>query len=174
MTKMLVKELTACEDAIAMLRRHILWEFDFALKVKEELESATSLIESFKEQYLGILKANGGVEEQDPRSGRTMVVIKQPVLKQPEDGMKTKDIDALNESNNKVIAEYNILMGKVQKEADALDNKEITVNVNKIPAGEFKSNFIAYTIPELKGKKFALTGEQVELMDWFINFKTKK
>lgn len=173
MGKMKAKELLACEDVIKTFRSRTLWEFDFALKVKEELAHAVGLIEELREQYLSILKANGGVEEQDPRTGRDMVAIKQPVLKQPEGGMTAKDVEAMNESNNRAIAEYNATMDIVRAEADKLDEKEITVKVNKIPAGEFKSNFISYTVPELKGKKFAMTGEQIELLDWFINFKKK-
>jgi len=173
MGKMKAKELLACEDVITTFKSRILWEFDFALKVKEELAHAIELIEGLREQYLGILKVNGGVEEQDPRTGRNMVAIKQPVLKQPEDGMTAKDAEAMNESNKRAIAEYNAIMDIVRVEADKLDEKEITVKVNKIPAGEFKSNFISYTTLELKGKKFAMTGEQIELLDWFINFKKK-
>ena len=169
---MTYKELKKSDEIISILSNGILWEFDFSIRLNNELESAQSFLEKLREQYIEIIQGNGGEEIQTPRG-------KQWGLKPPQPTSLSEK--ATKEEVEKVDAEYQDEIKKyednnteIEKAYEKLMDTEINVVVNKIPMGEFKTNFTTYLVPELKGKKFSLSPADINSVKWLINFSKKK
>ena len=172
MAKMKMSELKQASEMVTIFSQGILWEFDFSIKLKEQLESAKELLEDMRQHYIKIIQSHGGEEIQTPRGKQWG--LKPPQPKSLDEKATKKEIDDADAEYQKAWKEYEANNTAIEKEYEALMNKEIDVKVNKIPVGEFKTNFTAYLIPELKGKKFSLSPDDIDSLGWLINFSKKK
>lgn len=173
MAKMTMKELVQSENAIAMLTSGVMWEFDFSYKLRSEVKKAKELIDGFHDHHLAIIKANGGIDYKNPQTGKVSWYIPAPKPLDLDEKASKEEVEKADASYQLEVVEY----AKVQKAAEdafnKLNAKEMSFDVNKIPMGEFKENFVAYLIPELKGKKFGLSIEDMDSLEWLIIYSKK-
>lgn len=172
MPKMKYRELKKSDATIAILSDGILWEFDFSIKLNDELASAKDLLEKLREQYIKIIKGNGGEEIQTPRGNQWGLKPPQPTSL--DEKATKEEVEKTDKEYEEAYSVYENNNSIIEKEYEKLMDKEVNVVVNKIPVGEFKSNFTNYLIPELKGKKFSLSASDIDNIKWLMNFSKKK
>lgn len=169
---MKMSELKACSEMVNVFSGGILWEFDFSIKLNEELKHAKELLEDIREQYIKIIQANGGEEIQTPRGNQWGLKPPQPTAL--DEKATKKEVEDADAEYNKAIEAYEANNTAIEKEYADLMGKEKDVKVNKIPVGEFKAGFTSYLIPELKGKRFSLSPADIDSLGWLVNFSKKK
>ena len=168
MAKMMYKELKKSSELISLFNNGMLWEIDFSIKLGDELESASKFLEKLREQYIKIIQSNGGEEIQTPQGKQWG--LKPPQPKTLDEKASKKEIEDADAEYQKAFDKYEANNTAIEKEYEKLMNTEINVIVNKIPFGEFKTNFTAYLVPELKNKKLSLTPVDIKDLNWLINF----
>ena len=172
MAKMKLSELKNASETISVFSGGILWEFDFSIKLNNELKHAKELLENIREQYIKIIQTNGGEEIQTPRGKQWG--LKPPQPKSLDEKASKKEVEDADADYQKLIEQYENNNTKIEKEYQVLMDTEVIVKVNKIPVSEFKAGFTSYLIPELKGKHFSLSPVDIDALDWLINFSKKK
>ena len=114
MAKMMYKELKKSSELISLFNNGILWEIDFSIKLGDELESASKLLEKLREQYIKIIQSNGG-EEMQTHQG------KQWGLKPPQP--KTLDEKATKKEVEDADAEYQKAFGEYEANNTAIEKR---------------------------------------------------
>jgi len=172
MPKMTMRQLKKSEDVIFTLTDVIIWEVDFSIKLNMELKHARQLLDGFREKYVEIIKSNGGQEVNTPQGKQWGIKPPQPASLSEK--ATKEDVEKADKEYNESISEYEARNTSIEKAYIAMLEEVTDIQNNKIPISEFKSNFTAYLNRELKGKKFSLSGTDIDAADWFINFSTKK
>lgn len=172
MAKLTYGELLKSSDAIGTFTNGILWEFDFSLKLNENLKSAREHLETFREEWKKVILSKGG-ERINTGMGE-QYAVKPPVPKSLDEKATPAEIQKADEEYEEEVKKYEAVEAELDVLYNELKDKTIDVKVNKIPVGEFKSNFTSYVSQQMRGQKFSLSPNHIENLGWLINFSKKK
>ena len=78
------------------------------------------------------------------------------------------DAKVAQEDFEKAVEAYQATLKEVDGLLEKLGEGNPDVKCNKIPIGEFKSNFVTYLSAEMKGKKFGFSIQHLDNLEWLI------
>jgi len=154
-----IRELRKSEETLLMLTKGCFFRPAFASRLKKATKNVREALEDFHEQHLTILQANGAEKVAMP-----------PSPGNPQGSSTYQIVQGENETDEA----YKARGDASESQFKELLDMEIEVGQNKIPVGDFSSNFVSYLNPQLKGQPLGLSVDDLDVLEWLIIEKADK